>query len=326
MSSNQEALYSSNEDLLLEQAMENGTPTDHSPLMMVSELRNSLTGLDRAVKTYSFMMNDDQLPVIQVESPIPGEEGTKNTRLLDLSSKCSSFDSEDDGGWQSDAYPSGGMDNFATGIIDTFESNLLKLKEFNSLPDVFQAVKSLNEDVSTDNSPLSSASVSTTSIMDASDLVYQSQESPGRGSHPVYPKGSPPLPMVGMNGTGSLKDEATITDECNLTSNTEDDECKTIDDYNRGGSADSSLVYRSESPVGSEYSEKSQGGTLFQPVVVRRPVSNSVLNGSSKLSPVPNDKPNPLLNGDEPSLIGDTSPKRISRSSVTSAKYDGSLR
>ncbi len=171
-----DTLFSSCEDLLQDNNTSSwDAPTTQSPLMLVSELRGSLTGLDRAVKTYSFMLNEDQVPSIQVEGP--GASGSSNVKsggaaLQEMSSAFSSFESDEENGEDEDkeGYPSGSMDNFATGMLNAFDSNLLKLKDLTtrSLPDVFK--ESANEypgDGSCDVSPLSSGSASTTSIADS---------------------------------------------------------------------------------------------------------------------------------------------------------------
>lgn len=55
------------EDILAEDGNEMDTPTEAS-LLLVTELRGSLTGLDRHVKAYSFLPLDEQLPKIVVDS------------------------------------------------------------------------------------------------------------------------------------------------------------------------------------------------------------------------------------------------------------------
>lgn len=144
--------------------------------MLVSELRGSLTGLDRAVKTYSFLPTDDQIPKILVDSP----EGSPTTLLtgsqdsggdsngvepkaggvFQMGRASEEYNWEDDG----DVDSLGGMDNFANGILDEFESNLLKWKT-QSLPDIFAAMKHFDgSDTSSETSLLSSASGSTNSM------------------------------------------------------------------------------------------------------------------------------------------------------------------
>lgn len=145
--------------------------------MLVSELRGSLTGLDRAVKTYSFLPTDDQIPKILVDSP----EGSPTTLLT--GSQDSGGDSngvepkaggvfqmggtsEKEYSWDDDGDVDslGSMDNFANGILDEFESNLLKWKT-QSLPDILAAMKHYDgSDTSSETSLLSSASASTNSM------------------------------------------------------------------------------------------------------------------------------------------------------------------
>ena len=160
--------------------------------MLVSELRNSLTGLDRAVKTYSFLPTDDQIPKILVDSP----EGSPTTILTgsqdsgggDSSSNGAEpktgdifqvestsekrYNWEDDGNFDS----LGSMDNFANGILDEFESNLLKWKT-QSLPDIFAAMKQYDgSDTSSETSLLSSASASTNSVAESNGKGEQNHK------------------------------------------------------------------------------------------------------------------------------------------------------
>lgn len=192
--------FSSTEDFLQDNTEPDGDSfTDYSPFMLVSELSNSLTGLDQAVKTYSFMVSEDQVPIIQVESPQPALEPNTSSDLLQMSSAFSSFESEEEeeeekeGGWGEIeglvSYPSGDMDNFATGILDAFESNLIKLKT-QSLPDVFQTSEEYKVDVSSDVSPLTSTSNSITSIVESIDPL-DSSSSLQRVTHSAYPRTDP---------------------------------------------------------------------------------------------------------------------------------------
>jgi len=182
--------------------------------MLVSELRGSLTGLDRAVKTYSFMLSEDQVPSIQVQGPSSSSSTTAATSgaasslvpavessstLQKMSSAFSSFESEEEENEEEDEnYPSGSMDNFATGILDAFESNLLKLKDYTtrSLPDVFKESTSKyhhpggeeeeEEDNSCEVSPLSSASASTTSIADSIEQTADASFSSTSSARPLH--------------------------------------------------------------------------------------------------------------------------------------------
>ena len=168
-SSSMDFLNYSSEDLLSDPE----TPTaTSSSLMLVSELRNSLTGLDRAVKTYSFLPTDDQIPKIMVDSPegsptaivtssqeSGGDSNGSEPKTGDIfqdNSAEKGYSWEDDGDFDS----LGSM----AGILDEFDSNLLKWKT-QSLPDIFGAAKHLDgSDVSSETSLLSSASASTNSI------------------------------------------------------------------------------------------------------------------------------------------------------------------
>ena len=132
--------------------------------LLVSELRGSLTDLDRRVKTYSFLPGDDQLPSILIESTLD----SSLSKIADESLQDDLYQSRE---WEMDSFtiPRSGIDNFATGIIDTFESSMRKIAHdvhrSQSLPDVFAASKMYG---STDDSPTSSISVSTASIPDTS--------------------------------------------------------------------------------------------------------------------------------------------------------------
>lgn len=160
--------------------------------MLVTELRGSLTGLDRAVKTYSFLPTDDQIPKIFVDSPEGGSPTAIFTASQDSEGEESSNGTgpktggifqvnggaeegeEKEPSWnqkveaEDDVSSLGSsMDNFATGILDEFESNLLKWKT-QSLPDLFAAVNHFNgSDSSSETSLLSSASGSTNSIAES---------------------------------------------------------------------------------------------------------------------------------------------------------------
>lgn len=149
--------------------------------MLVSELRNSLTGLDRAVKTYSFLPTDDQIPKILVDSP----EGSPTTILTGSQESGGGSNgaepktgdifqvggtSEKEYSWEDDGDVDslGSMDNFANGILDEFELNLQKWKT-QSLPDIFAAMKHYDgSDTSSETSLLSSASASTNSMAESS--------------------------------------------------------------------------------------------------------------------------------------------------------------
>lgn len=317
MASPQDALFSSSEDLLDGHTPEDSTtPTDHthSPLMLVSELRKSLTGLDRAVKTYSFMVTDEQLPSIQVED----HSTTKTERsTLQKSSDFSSFDSEDDYTWE---VPSGGMDNFATGMMDTFESNLLKLKDFQtqSLPDVFEATKHYHDDMSSDISPLSSASVSTVSILDSVDILEASRESPSEATRGGYTSASP---LTMRNGLSSPKEQEKFEELGAAAASSASDGKVLL--RRRENRVNSAGTWGSSSPVSESSERESLSAPSPQPLALER-LKGPVMNGLGTSS-------NGVLNGfDSPSHQGEASAeeptKRSSRVSVTSSKLEEPLR
>lgn len=304
---------------------EDDTPTgSNSPLMLVSELRNSLTGLDRAVKTYSFMMSEDQdLPMIQVEGPPPLDSSESPTTAIDTAaahfldksaSNFSSFDSEDDPTWDDNdyEYPSGGMENFATGIMDTFETNLLKLKEYQtqSLPDVFQATKMYNDDASTDVSPLSSASVSTASIVDPSDIT--SERPRGAGSCTIFHNSSS---AAAENSSSSSSSSSPAFSKLPIDHHHHHHTASVADkkkafhsssgkkSFERVGSAGSYRTSECVSPVGSECSERGVVSSASpQPVILERsrfPLVNGIsengLRNSRDLTPYGGEtSPSPL--------------------------------
>ena len=188
-----DSLLSNSEDFLEDhtEADRDSSNNYSPPLMRVSELSNSLTGLDQAVKTYSFMLNEDQVPTIQVESPQLASESDASRDLLQMSSAFSSFESEEEEeglGYSEEgsfSFPSSSIENFATGILDAFESNMLRLKT-RSLPDIFKPSNEYNKHMSSDVSPLSSASNSTTSI----DPLDNSSSHQGM-THSVHPRTHP---------------------------------------------------------------------------------------------------------------------------------------
>ena len=169
--------------------------------MLVSELRGSLTGLDRAVKTYSFIPTDDQIPKILVDSP----EGSPTTVLTGSEESSGGRDSSSNGvepktgdlfqvgdtsdekgySWDDDGDVDslGSMDDFANGILDEFESSLLRWKT-RSLPDLFASLNHFERsDTSSETSLLSSASESTNSVTESSSRgPGQDQKSPTQRS------------------------------------------------------------------------------------------------------------------------------------------------
>ena len=319
-----DGLFSSTEDILdtSNAPDDSSPPRSESPPMMVSELRKSLTGLDRTVKTYSFMVGEDQMPVIQVEPPQPTATAATMGSLVQMSSAYSSFDSDEDEKWESDPYPHGGMDNFATGMMDTFESNLLKLKDFQtqSLPDIFEATKHFADDVS-DISPLSSASASTVSILDSANALDPPLDYPG--SRVVNPSSMSPLALNGhispptRDGTqfkiGETDDTYSSTSEKKPTPQDE-----ISNRYERVESAASSRTWESNSPMGSESSERDLSAPSPQLMVLERlkfSLSNGVISG------------NVVANGlDSPShqrqySSEDGTNKRSSKISISSYKH-----
>jgi hypothetical protein len=277
--------------------------------MMVSELRKSPTG--ERVKTYNFMIGEDQMPVIQVEPPIQVEPLAAGS-LFQMSSTYSSFDSEDEEEWDSNPYPHGGMDNFATGIMDTFESNLLKLKDFQtqSLPDVFEATKHFADDVS-DVSPLSSTSVSTVSILESTNALDHPHDSPS---------GNPPRHMspLALNGhTSPSRDVFGVARHSYSTDPVK--KKKTSDEIGRRpGSAASSRTWESNSPLGSEGSESAQQLLWEKP---KRPLS--LPNGGLVTGNVfANGLDSPCSHHRQCSSEEGASNKRSSKVSTSSSKYD----
>ena len=131
-----DSFSSSLEDLLSEETDHSPLVNGSSPLLMVTELRKSLTGLDRCVKTYSFLPSEDQIPTIQVDngsvvfmSPDPEEEVSGDEGLGPDDDEFSEYDAA-----AGNTFPRGGMDSFASDVFSTFESNLVRSQ---SLPDIF---------------------------------------------------------------------------------------------------------------------------------------------------------------------------------------------
>lgn len=209
------------EDILaedVEDGSEQGTPTDSSPLLLVTELRGSLTGLDRCVKTYSFLPSEDQIPKILINSSPNGngecvfeEETTSSGGMMSNSLRADTDegacggkgydqDPEDLYGYDelgedyANTFPRGGMDTFATDMFSTFESNLVKYRT-QSLPDIYSNPSLMyhgsddDDDHSLGRSPTSSASVSTTSILNSSkdsildDTYSNSPQTPRLNGH-----------------------------------------------------------------------------------------------------------------------------------------------
>ena len=157
----------------------------------MTELRKSLTGLDRCVKTYSFLPSEDQVPKIVVNSTPPEirenlafeEEAASSNHIGHELSVDEGLGGEDDelfSEYDTSTFPRGGMDTFASDMFTTFESNLVKLKS-QSLPDffskpspeIYHSSDEEEEDRSLERSPGSSASTSTTSILHSRDSILE---------------------------------------------------------------------------------------------------------------------------------------------------------
>lgn len=283
--------FSSSEDLLNDSEIE--TPTEPSPLMLVSELRGSLTGLDRAVKTYSFLPSEDNIPFIQVDPSSPTltrsnlfpEDSIENEEEESSPKVNGTYDHDQEAfSWEADEeyvnnYPRGDMDNFATGILDTFDSNLLKLRT-QSLPDVFSAISLYGAaSGSTDTSPLSSNSTSTVSIVE-STKDSSILDSPRKSSYsPSYqPNGKISHSPVLLNGhvkTNSydltLEGKSTTTEKEDLLANTSRDK--------RMNSIDSTATFESRSSPGD--SEREEVSVSPLPTYVERRYMQNELRSSA---------------------------------------------
>ena len=150
------------------------TPTYLAPPMLVSELRNSLSDLDRRIKTYSFLPGEDFSVLLGPGDSPPGsasDSGLSKTADLDLSDTASFSPSTSWGVLSDSTVMDGSIDNFATGILDTFDVSLKKLRgaKSQSLPDVFKACELTNDASTTDDSYVSTTSVSTTSAADSKE-------------------------------------------------------------------------------------------------------------------------------------------------------------
>lgn len=147
--------------------------------MLVSELRGSLSDLQCSIKTYSFLPPDDfqVLPGLLSSSTLPseGEEDFRRGVSARSFTAHSHTVSLDEGSLMEPSSATGDLDNFASGIIDTFESNLMKLHyedRSHSLPDVFSASQLCNGVSSADDS---STSISTSSVLDHSKESFLSE-------------------------------------------------------------------------------------------------------------------------------------------------------
>ena len=156
----------------------------------MTELRKSLTGLDRCVKTYSFLPSEEQVPKILVKPPSIDieedhsfeEEAASNGHVGHELSVDEGLGGEDDelfSEYDVSTFPRGGMDTFAADMFTTFESNLVKLRS-QSLPDIYSnphpgiyhsSDEDEEDDHSLERSPTSSASASTSSILHSRDSI-----------------------------------------------------------------------------------------------------------------------------------------------------------
>ena len=151
-----------------------GTPTSPAPPMLVSELRNSLSDLDRRIKTYSFLPGEDFCLLLDFGDSPPGSASDSGlSKTTDLSDTASFSPSTSWGGLSDSTVLDGSMENFATGILDTFDVSLNKLREAKSqsLPDVFKACELDTGASTTDDSYVSTTSVSTPSAMDSKEVM-----------------------------------------------------------------------------------------------------------------------------------------------------------
>ena len=317
--------------------------------MLVSELRKSLTGLDRAVKTYSFMLNDEQVPTIQVEGLSLATPDLESATLQKMSSYFSSLDSDEDEGevegeTGQDDYPSGSMDNFATGILDALESNLLKLKDYTtrSLPDVFkESTVEYPEDVSCEVSPLSSASASTTSIADSVGMVDPSSTHHHVSQYPAYAQAhplaghqthDPTSPKSSHFGEAEGVSRGVQVERRLIPVSLDDEKKAGYPRMNGAGSGNHNRMFSGDSLgacslAGSEYSERDFSGFSSS-----SPVPSTLTTTSTRVPRIPNgigggEYASTHNNGREHRTTsggGETSPmeeltKRISKTSISSS-------
>lgn len=150
------------------------TPTSPAPPMLVSELRNSLSDLDRRVKTYSFLPGEDFCLLLDIGDSPPGSASDSGlSKMTDLSDTASFSPSTSWGGLSDSTVLDGSMENFATGILDTFDVSLGKLRgaKSQSLPDVFKACELNTGASTTDDSYVSTTSVSTPSAVESKEIL-----------------------------------------------------------------------------------------------------------------------------------------------------------
>lgn len=178
----QEDSFSSSLEDILSEETDGSSPSSNnsSPLLLVTELRKSLTGLDRCVKTYSFLPSEDQVPIIMVDNDDGSSVFTVEPQEVSGDEGLGADDDEDDEFAEYDAaaantFPRGGMDSFASDVFTTFESNLVRSQ---SLPEIFSNLV-LDLDQASDDDESSSSSLLDSSSKD-SILAPSSVTTPGQ--------------------------------------------------------------------------------------------------------------------------------------------------
>ena len=250
--------------------------------MLVSELRGSLTGLDRAVKTYSFLPSEDNIPSILID---PSSLTQKGDLLMEDSIEGDEEENSRpvNGHMEEEeefvtGFPRGDMDNFATGILDAFDSNLLKLRT-QSLPDVFSASSLYSVGGgSTDTSPLSSNSTSTVSIVE-STKSSSIMDSPLKSSYsPSYQVNGKISYSPVMNGHIKTNSQSPIMED-KLTTEKDDFFVESTATRNkRMNSIDSTGTFESRSSPGDSEREEISASPL--PAFVERRYMQNELRGS----------------------------------------------
>lgn len=136
--------------------------------MLVSELRKSLTELDRRVKCFSFLPSEDLLSAT-ANSPLRDSDGSTELPTAEAASPHALTTS---GQFSEYTLPRNHMDNFAVGILTAFDDSMKRIRyseqKSHSLPDVFSASQLCNGTLSTSESVVSSTSVSMASALDCS--------------------------------------------------------------------------------------------------------------------------------------------------------------
>ncbi len=147
-------------------------PTSPSPPMLVSELRGSLTDLHRHVKCFSFLPTEDFLSATDL--PLRTSTISNGSSELGTAEAEGTRGFTTSGGFCEYTLPRNHMDNFAVGILTTFDDSMRRLRfaeqkmKSHSLPNVFSASHFCNGTLSTSESVVSSASVSVASALDCS--------------------------------------------------------------------------------------------------------------------------------------------------------------